>query len=183
MTEFELLAELIDDLHRDLRPEIETLTTEEFHWHPGAQANSIAVTVWHIGRGLDFLATRVLQGNPAEEELWITRGWSEKTGYDPHGKGYGGWGVVTGYTWQEVQDIPELSTGEALEYLQQSCCAVSGLVRALDPEKAQSAVPDFLGGKLTTFRWVTDFYKGFQAHVGEIVAIKARLAHRKDANG
>jgi uncharacterized damage-inducible protein DinB len=91
MTDLELLAELIEELARDLRLEIEPLPAEELNWNPGIQANSIGVTLWHMARGMDFLAIRVLQSKPAEEEQWHTNGWRVKTGYDPGGVGYGGW--------------------------------------------------------------------------------------------
>lgn len=179
MTDLELLAELIDDLYRDLRPEIESLSQDEFHWRPDLQANSIGVTVWHVARGLDFLATRVLSGRPAKKELWHTQGWREKTGYDPRGTGYGGWEVLTGFTWDDVQAIPKLSTRKALEYLHQSCSLASSLVRSMSAEQAQSPVLEFFDGKLTSFRWVKEFYKGFQAHIGEIMAIKVLIARSK----
>lgn len=180
MTDLELLAELIDDLYQDLRPEIESLTEAEFHWYPASQRNSIAVTVWHIGRGLDFLGTRILQGKPAEEEVWHSAGWTDRTRYDPRGKGYGGWGVLTGYSWEDVLAIPALSTNESLEYLEQSSRLVSSNLRSMDSRQAQSPVQEFFGGKLTCFRWTKDFYKGFQAHIGEILAIKSLLAHSRE---
>jgi hypothetical protein len=179
MTDMELLAELIDDLARDLRPEIEPLTLEELAWQPGPQANSIGITLWHIARGLDLLTVRVLQNKPPEEEHWHTRGWRAKTGYDPRGIGYGGWGVITGYSWEEVQAVPALTAGELLEYLEQACGALSAQVRALTSEAARQRAPGLMGGKLTYYRWVKEFYKGFQAHVGEIVAIKALMARAK----
>ena len=132
-----------------------------------------------MARGLDFLATRVLLDRPAEEELWLSQGWREKTGYDPHGKGSGGWGVLTGFTWEEVQSIPKLSTLASLEYLNQSSALASSLVRNMSADQAHSPVLEFFNGKLTRFRWVKDFYKGFQAHVGEIIAIKALIERSK----
>jgi hypothetical protein len=111
-----------------------------------------------MARGLDFLATRVLLGRPAEQELWHTQGWMEKTGYDPRGIGYGGWGVLTGFTRDEVQAIPKLSPRESLEYLNQSCSFASSLVGGMSAEQAQSPVLEFFDGKLTFFRWVKEFY-------------------------
>jgi hypothetical protein len=180
MTDLELLASLIDDLSRDLRPEIGPLTHEQLNWNPGPQANSIGVTLWHMARGMDFLAVRVLQSQPAEEELWHTNGWRERTGYDPRGIGYGGWGVITGYSWEEVLAIPKFISSEIMEYFDQACSALSDQVRKLTPESAQQPVQEFMNGKLTKFEWVKFFYKGFQAHVGEIMAIKAMNARARE---
>jgi hypothetical protein len=176
MNDLELLAELIEDLARDLRPVIAPLTAEQLAWQPSPQSNSIGVTLWHIGRGLDLLAVRVLQNEPAEAELWHTLGWRERTGYDPRGIGYGGWGVLTGYTWEEVQALPTLSASELLEYLDQSSETAAAQVRALGSEAARQPAPGLMDGKLTYYRWIKEFYKGFQAHVGEIVAIKELMS-------
>ncbi len=175
MNDIDLLSELIGDIGRDLRPEIEPLTVEQLTWEPGPQANSIGVTLWHIARGLDFLTVRVVQGQSAEVELWHTNGWREKTGYDPRGLGYGGWGVVTGYTWEQVQDIPKLSAGELLQYLDEAGTALLQAMGSLTSEGARQTVPELMGGRLSYYRWIKEFYKGFQAHVGEIVAIKAQM--------
>jgi hypothetical protein len=176
MNDMELLAELINDLGRDLRPLIEPLTAQELAWQPGPQANSIGVTLWHIARGLDLLAVRVLQNKPPEAELWHTLGWRERTGYEPHGHGYGGWGVLTGYTWEEVMALPALSAGELLEYLEQTIAEVTAQVRLLDSEAARQPAPGLMDGRLTYFRWIKEFYKGFQAHVGEIVAMREMMS-------
>lgn len=187
MNEIELLAELIEDLFHDLQPEIQPLSVEDLDWQPYREANSIGVTVWHIARGLDFLATRVLQGKPAEDELWHIHGWREKTNYDPRGIGYGGWGVLTGYTWEEVLAIPDLNGGELLDYLEDACQNAASQVRKLTPESAHRPAESLLDGKLTYYHWIKEFYKGFQAHVGEIVAmevlIKKRKAHDEEQAG
>ena len=154
MNDLELLAELIEDIAHDLRPEIEPLTPDELAWQPGPQANPIGVTLWHMARGLDLLAVRVLQNQPPEEEQWHTRGWRMKTGYDPRGIGYGGRGVVTGYTWEEVLAIPSLTSVELLEYLEQACQTASAQVRLLTPEAARQPAPGLMGGKLTYYRWI-----------------------------
>ncbi len=58
----------------------------------------------------------MLPGRSNKEESWLTRGWAERTGYNPPGVGEQGLGAVTGYTLQEVAEIPLLSAQELLEY-------------------------------------------------------------------
>ncbi len=175
MNDMELLAELIGDIVRDLRPEIQPLTVEELSWEPGPQANSIGVTLWHIARGLDLLATRVFQGKPAGEELWHTGGWRDRTGYDPRGVGYGGWGVVTGYTWEEVQAIPRLTAADILQYLDEVSAIVTAQVRQFTSDSARQPAMALMNGRLTYYEWIKAFYKGFQGHIGEIMALKAQM--------
>ena len=172
MDEIDVLAELYEDIVRDLGPEIMPLTAEELDWLPGPQANPIGVTVWHIARGMDFLVTRLMLQKGAEDEIWHTNGWRERSGYDPRGIGYDGWGVLTGYSWDEVLAIPRLGAPELMEYLEQSESALLRQLRTFTPETIHQPARAMLGGKLTYYRWVKEFYKGYQAHIGEIVAIK-----------
>lgn len=176
MNELELFAELIDDLTKDLRPVIEPLTVEELKWQPGEQANSIGVTLWHIGRGLDVLRMHILQNEPAENELWHSMGWCDRLGYDPRGVGYAGLGMLTGYTWEEVQAIPAMSAADLLAYLDQTCAAASAQLRNMGSDTAKQPVPWLMEGKLSYFDWIKLLYKDFQSHCGEILAIKSLMA-------
>ena len=179
MTDIELLGELIGDLARDLRPEIQQLAADELLWQPAPEANAIGVTVWHIARGLDFLAVRILRGDAAEDELWHRNGWRERTGYDPHGIGYGGWGVLTGYTQEEVRAIPRLGAADLVNYLDQACGAVVVELGNFDSRSIRQTATTVLDGRLTYFQWAKSFYKGFQAHVGEIVAIEGLMKQNR----
>jgi len=49
VTEIELLAELIDDIARDLRPEIEPLTGEELAWQAGTALSAQVRTLTSEG--------------------------------------------------------------------------------------------------------------------------------------
>jgi hypothetical protein len=179
MNQIELLAELVEEVARDLGPQVEALSQEQLDWHPRPEGNSIGVTVWHLARGMDLLATRVMRGRPAEDELWHTAGWRDRTGYDPRGVGYGGWGVITGYTWPEVLAIPRLTPAEHVDYLRQAASDLAAEIRSLSEEAASEPASGLMDGKFSYREWVKSFYKGFQAHVGEIMAIKAMIAQQK----
>ena len=116
----ELYADLIASLAEGIHSEVGKLSPQQLDWQPDAEGNSIGVTVWHVARWLDVIA-RVFQGRPPADELWLTQGWAERTGYQPQGIGYRGLGALTGYTQQEVAAIPHLSAAESLAYLDQAC--------------------------------------------------------------
>jgi hypothetical protein len=46
-------------------------------------------------------------------------------------------------------------------------------------ETARQPVREFMKGRLTHDQWVKFFYKRFQSHVGELMAIKAMLVRKK----
>jgi hypothetical protein len=121
---------------------------------------------------------RALENKPQEEEQWFTRGWAQKTGYDPRGIGYAALGALTGYTQAEVAAVPQLSAADLLTYLDQVSNAVSQQIRALPVEALHQIVPG-LGGKRTPYQWVKPILMGALGHLGEIECLKAMRERQK----
>jgi hypothetical protein len=132
--------------------------------------------VWHFSRWLDVVG-RAFAGQPAGGELWHTAGWAARTGYDPSGIGYGGLGVLTGYTWTEVTRVPTLSAAELLDYLDQ---VTDRLLRALDgmPTEVLHAPAPGSGGTRSRYSRLSAVLQGSFGHVGEIEALTAMRARR-----
>jgi hypothetical protein len=173
MQDVELYADLLAALSRWAHLEVGGLSAEELAWQPDAEGNNIAVTVWHFSRWLDVTA-RLLQGKLPAEELWLTRGWAEQTGYNPQGIGKQGLGVVTGYTLQEVAEIPLLSANELLTYLDQVCEALILFLRALSSsEPLQQPISE--NNPLTKQQLLQEVFMGSCGHMGEIEALKAMM--------
>ena len=141
-------------------------------WQPDTEGNSITITVWHFSRWLDLLTVRALENRPPEEEQWQTRGCAQKTGYDPRGIGYQGFGALTDYTQEEVAAIPVLSADELLTYLDQVCEALRQHLLSL-PEEALYQPAMGLGGRRTPYQWIKSILLGSYGHLGEIEALKA----------
>jgi hypothetical protein len=78
-----------------------------------------------------------------------------------------------------VQAIPKLAAEELLSYLDEVCSVATAQVRTFTSETARQPAAALMDGRLTYYRWIKEFYKGFQAHVGEIMALKALM--KKDA--
>jgi DinB family protein len=170
----ELYADLIATLAQRTRKAIGKLSAEELAWQPDAEGNSIGVTVWHVARWID-VTNRVLRDKPPSEEFWLTRGWAERTGYNPQGIGTLGLGAVTGYTLQEVGAIPRLSAEELLTYLDQSCEALQAYLLALPSfEPLRETVPESSSlAPWTKAQMLKDVFMGVVGHTGEIDALKA----------
>ena len=176
----ELLADLVSYLARSVRREVEGLSYEELTWQPDAEGNSIAITVWHFSRWLDLLTVRAFENRPPEEEQWHTRGWAEKTGYDPRGIGFQGFGALTDYTQEEVAAVPVLAADELLTYLDQVCEALRRYL-ILVPEEALYEPAPGLGGKRTPYQWIRSILTGSFGHLGEIEALKAMQSRAEKA--
>ena len=171
MQDGDLLIEWIADIERDVRSEIEHLSQDQLDWQPAHQMNSIGLTVWHFSRWLDVILVRGLQNKPSEQEQWFTRGWKDKTGYDPSGKGYRGFGAITGFTWEEAQAVPSLSSGDLLTYLRQVSNALQEHLQLLGSEALHQPTPG-LGSERTAYGWLRPVVQGCLGHIGEIQTLK-----------
>lgn len=181
MTDSEVLIDLMSEVGKEIRGEISDMTAEELAWQPDPQANSIGVTVWHVARWLDVLAVRILGTGSAEDELWHTQGWAERTGYDPRGIGAGGLGNVTGYTLEEVAAIPPMSATDLLAYLDSTIEAVNGRIAAMPEGALREKVPG-IGKSRTAYGWIKLLLKGCMGHVGEIQTLKSMHERRSVAS-
>ena len=152
----ELLGEWVVDLRTALERELTRTPDDALHWRPGREMNSIGDTVWHVARWLD-LVSMWLQNAAPERQRWISDGWAERTGYDPRGLGTDGIGAISGYTFAEVQAIPELRRDQLLTYLSSVCDDLVARLRAAD-EPASMRYKGVLQGAF--------------GHVGEMAAIR-----------
>ena len=171
MKDVEILADLVVSISEHTKSVIANLSPAELAWRPDAEGNSISVTVWHYSRWLDLLPVRLLEKKPPEEEQWHTKGWLERTGYDPRGIGFGGLGAITGYTQEEVAAIPEMSAEELLTYLDQACSALRQHLLTMPDGTLEEPARGYK--KQTAYSLLKDVLMGIIGHIGEIEAFKA----------
>lgn len=179
ITDKEILLDLLEDFTGTLHWTCKSLSLAALCWQPDTEANSIGVTLWHIGRSFDVLKVRVLQNKPYTEELWHTCGWATKTGYDPHGIGFGGWGTLARFTRADVAMIPRLPADELMTYFEQTkeafCTYFAGIPAEMLyqppagwPDPSQSAYQP-----ATAYACIRGILMDTREHLGEIKALKA----------
>jgi uncharacterized damage-inducible protein DinB len=169
----DVLVDLLDDNRRRLGRTLDRLDPAALHWRPDRETNSIAVTIWHMGRLLDVFLTRMARGAPADEECWFRAGWAERTHYDPRGIGRDGWGSLNDYTQEEVDAVPRLTAEESLGYLDDVYGAVKGYVTETPNSALQRPAPGF-DGYFTRYQCIQMVLMDNVRHLGEIMALKAR---------
>ena len=169
----EVLLDWLDTLATRLLEEIADASKSTLDWQPDAEANSIALTVWHVSRSWDILTVRVLQKRLVEQEIWHQAGWCRKTGYDPRGKGWDGVGNLAGYTRAEVAEVPTQTKDEMLIYLQQAHSAFHSAIDNLTSDALAEIVED-----QSQYDWISNFIRDGYEHLGEIKAIKAMWNRR-----
>ena len=167
----DVLVDILDDNRRRLARHLELVSDNCLHWSPDGEANSIAVTLWHMGRLLDVFFTQLILGEPAANEIWIVNGWAEKTGYDPRGIGRDGWGAVNGYTADEVAAIPRFNLTQLLDYHNQICDRMKTHVQQTPIEELLKDAAGF-DGRFSQYQVVQMAVVDNIRHLGEIYALK-----------
>lgn len=154
-TRGEVLAEWVGDLRGSLERQLARTPEPALHWRPAREMNSIGDTVWHIARWLDLACSWLENGAP-ETQHWIKDGWAERTGYDPRGIGTDGLGVISGYTFAEVEQVPKLRGDQLRAYLGAVCEDLIPRLRAADDAAAHR---------------YKNVIQGAFGHLGEIAAL------------
>ncbi|MCP4538795.1 MAG: hypothetical protein GY832_16805 [Chloroflexi bacterium] len=173
MTDKEILLDLLQDFAKRVNRVLDGMSLQALNWQPDAEANNIAVTVWHFSRAFDLLKVRVLENQLPDTELWYTQGWAAQTGYDPRGLGWGGFGNLAGYTRAQVKAIPILPADKLLEYFNQVYNALYGYLERMPSKALYQPAPGWTGEPQPAYLFIRNFMTDSREHLGEIKAIKA----------
>lgn len=173
----DVLIDLLEDNRRRLHRLLDAVSDECLAWKPEAGANDIAVTIWHMARIFDVFLTLQARGDPPEEECWFKHGWAEQTGYDPRGTGQNGWGMLTGYTREEVAAMPQLTRRQALDYLNDVYNTVKEYLTNTPVDELLMPGAGF-DGRFSRYQCVQMALLDNVRHLGEIFAIQARWERR-----
>jgi len=168
----EVMIDYLDDNQRRLKRAMAEIGDTCLHWTPDPGANSIAVTVWHMGRLLDVFLTRQVKGKAAKNECWIRHGWAQQTGYDPRGLGRDGWGSVNGYTREEIAAIPHFTQEQLLGYLDEVYDAARTYIQNTPMAALKEVAPGF-EGHYTKYQVLSMALLDNVRHLGEVFALKA----------
>ncbi|MEN8173410.1 MAG: DinB family protein [Chloroflexota bacterium] len=169
----DVLIDLLEDNRRRLKRVFDVMNDECVYWKPDRGTNNIAVTVWHMARIFDVFLTQQVKGDLPGEACWFRQGWAEQTGYDPRGIGENGWGMITGYTLEEVKAIPQLSRGQMLGYLDEVYDMVKEYLSKTPIEVLLTPCAGF-DGKYTKYQCIQMALLDNVRHLGEIYAIQSR---------
>jgi hypothetical protein len=183
LTDKDVLLDLLDCLASMVQRMLDGLTQDVLCWQPDKEANNIAVTVWHFSRAFDVFKVRLFENQPATEELWHQRGWAAKTGYDPRGIGWGGFGNLAGYSWHEVEAVPILAVDELLAYFDQVHGAMREYLGDLPGTALYEPAFGWSDGSRTVYELLRALIIDSYGHLAEIkatIAMNERKARFND---
>jgi DinB superfamily len=177
----EVLIDFVEDNRRRLLRMLDGISNECLVWRPEPDANNMLVTIWHMGRIFDVFLTQQAKGMGSEEECWFRGEWAKQTGYDPRGRGLNGWGMITGYTQEDVAAMPQMTRDQVLGYLNEVFDAVRDYLASTPEENLLTPAPGF-EGKYSKYQCIQMPLLDNVRHLGEVFAIKARW-ERQDKPG
>ena len=178
----DVLIDLLEDNRRRLYRELNEMSDECLVWQFEAGANNIVVTMWHMARILDVFLILQAEGFASDEECWFRSGWAVRTGYDPRGIGQNGWGMLSGFTQEEVMDMPSLTREQVLGYLNDVYDTVKEYLTNSPMEKLEKPGVGF-EGKYSRYQCIQMALLDNIRHLGEIFAIQSTWERRRRQNG
>ncbi len=172
-----VLTDMLQNYSFSLHRTIRDLPEAALLWQPDSEANNIDVTVWHVCRALDLLKVKIIENKADSEQIWYSKGWAAKTNYDPAGLGFGGFGNLSGYSRDQVKEVPLLPAAELLEYFDQVYEALGDyLANVKDGALEESPIgwPSTAGASPESIYIVLMmFFLDNREHLGEIKALRA----------
>ena len=169
----DVLVDLFEDNRRRLKRALDQINDQCLVWMPDPNTNSIAITIWHMGRLLDVFFTQQALGKSAIDECWFKCGWAQETGYDPRRIGRYGWGSLNDYTMEEVAAIPLMTREQLLGYIDDLYDIVITYLQNTPNEALQSSAPGF-EGQYTRYQCIQMALMDNVRHLGEIYTLKSR---------
>ncbi len=124
---------MFDDVPEDL-----------LHKRPGPGLNPIGWNFWHLLRIWDGWLNVRIGGRNGSEDTWHRGNYSEKSGYNPDGKGAQGLGTGMGYSDAEVDEF-QIPLAIIQEYQSQLQEETEDYLRQADDAELQRTVESHLG--------------------------------------
>lgn len=172
MNAIEMLLDILTDISKRHESVLTEIAPSRLRRQPSSGANSIGVAVRHVTRVFDVFLTQHFEKQPTGSERWHMNGWAIRYGYDPHGIGTPGWGVLTGYTTQGVADIPHLDGPALLSYFNEVSGDLAAFVAEWSAEKPQEKAPGFKV-RQSYCSWLRTSILAAVRRVGETRALRA----------
>lgn len=179
-TAAELLGALVSRLQRGTLARLKRVPADALYWQPHRESNSIGVTVWHYTRWWDLFGTVVLVDGAVERQHWFRDGWAERTGYDPRGKPPDGFGLITGYSVEEMLAVPHLSADDLAAYHTASTDSALRAIAAEDDASLQRTLKVGEGDSGgSRYEQILGLALGSHRHLGEIDALASLFERQR----
>lgn len=120
MNEAQVYQEQIDTLVTALKTEIDGTDSSHLYARSGPSVNTPGFLYWHTLRIWDWDVNALIGGKGPDQDAWHAGGFSEKSGYNPDGKGHERLpGTGLAYSDAEVDEVGAIPLEVLNEYRDQ----------------------------------------------------------------
>lgn len=105
MNEAEIYQQQFQAMIDNLNVMVADVPDDEMFKRPGPHLNPVGWNYWHLLRIWDLDLNCIAKGQPLDGDAWHRGGYTEKSGYNPDGKGRAGLGLGVGYSDAEVDEM------------------------------------------------------------------------------
>jgi hypothetical protein len=135
-SEASVYLEQIRDLSKSLERAVDEVPAEQFNQRPGPHLNPVGWNFFHLLRVWDMYFNWECRGMSPDEDAWHRGGFTEKSGYNPDGKGGRNLGIGFGYTDDEVDEI-QIDPSVLKGYLRMLSAETEAFLEQADDEEMQ----------------------------------------------
>jgi hypothetical protein len=159
----------IEELAKTLESVIDDVPAGQFNQRPGPHLNPVGWNYFHLLRVWDMYFNWDCREQPPEEDAWHRGGFTEKSGYQPDGKGSRGLGIGFTYTDEEVDEI-QIEPGILKQYQRMLLAETEAFLRdAGEDDLRRIVVPVLYRGETRTIaQRMRHLIMHSYQHVGEM---------------
>ncbi len=165
----------IQTMTDEINATLDEMPADLIHRRPGPSLNPVGWNFWHLLRIWDLELNVLIQQRDPSEDSWHRGNFTEKSGYNPDGKGARNAGTGMGYSDAEVDEvqIPLAVIREYQQFLQQE--TEQYLRNADDAELNRQTT--FWRGETSCSKIVEQMIRNGWMHYGEIRYAKGMLGY------
>ena len=163
----------IQTMTNEINAMFDDVPEELLHKRPGPGLNPIDWNFWHLLRIWDSWLNVRIGGRDGSDDTWHRGGFSEKSGYNPDGKGAGGVGTGMGFSDAEVDEL-QIPLALIQAYQQQLQDETEAYLRQADEGELNRTITAFFG-ETTCAKAIEQSIRNGWMHYGEMRYAKGML--------
>ena len=167
LTQMQTMSEFLDG-------QIDEVPEEKFHQRPGPGLNPVSWNYFPMLRIWDVDINWHCNRQEPEADAWHRAGFSEKSGYEPFGKGGREMGLGFGYTDQEVDGLT-VSAAVLREYHHQLLMETTEYLKTVDEAELHQPIQRFDQPPRTAAERIQHTIAHCWNHIGEMRYAKGML--------
>lgn len=154
---------------------LEEMPETALHQRPGPSLNPVGWNYWHMLRIWDAALNGTILGRDSAEDTWHRGGFTERSGYNPDGKGTAGVGTGMGYSDAEVDEV-QIPLATIQEYQRQLQSETEEYLLNADDAELNRQVTSWLG-ETPVSRIIEHAIRNGWMHYGEMRYAKGMLGY------